>query len=119
MSGIGMIYESTSDPKSKAGVAKTIAGCVLTHILACSSYALFSIICGGTIHNGELIESVLDDGFILAANHSSYLDWFVLGALFRYRFKRRLTFLVKDRLFHHPLFGPIMLECPKLLCQVL
>jgi 1-acyl-sn-glycerol-3-phosphate acyltransferase len=54
------------------------------------------------------MEAVLGEGCILAPNHGSYLDWMVLGALFRYRHKRRLIFLAKDRLFRHPIFGPIM-----------
>lgn len=54
--------------------------------------------------------SQLDRGFILVANHGSYLDWMVLHAIFRYRYGRHLVFFAKDRLFKHPLWGSLMTE---------
>ena len=43
-------------------------------------------------------------GFILASNHESYLDWLILYSLFNTIYKKRVSFLGKAKLFHHPLF---------------
>jgi 1-acyl-sn-glycerol-3-phosphate acyltransferase len=83
-------------------------GYVLTELFAGSSYLFFRVLCRGKIQGRENLDRVLEEGCILAPNHSSYLDWMVLGALFRYQYRRRLIFLAKDRLFRHPLFGPVM-----------
>ena len=52
-------------------------------------------------------ENIPSDGaFILASNHSSYLDPPILAAgCFDYNRGRRLNFLAKDELFHRKLFG--------------
>ena len=53
---------------------------------------------------------LLPAGFILAANHASYLDWMVLHALFHYHHRTRLVFVAKNALYRHPLWAPLITE---------
>ncbi len=41
---------------------------------------------------------------IVIANHSSYLDFLILGSLFEHHLDRRLHFFAKDKVFEHRLF---------------
>jgi len=85
-----------------------LSGRLLTSFFAAGSWFFFRTLCRGTLEGEQHLRAVLSEGYILAPNHASYLDWMVLGALFRYRYRLPLTFLAKDRLFRHPLFGPVM-----------
>jgi 1-acyl-sn-glycerol-3-phosphate acyltransferase len=69
-------------------------------------YLFFRTLCRGTITGREHLEGCLDEGFILAANHSSYLDWMVLAGWFRFSYRGRIVFFAKEKLFRHPIFGP-------------
>lgn len=44
--------------------------------------------------------------FVIAAPHASYLDFFVLAALFDTRLNRTLRFWAKTRMVSHPIFRP-------------
>jgi len=61
---------------------------------------------------GELnIIDNLDNGFIVAANHSSYLDWIVLNLNFIYKLNLTVGFLAKAKVLNHHLWGPIAAKC--------
>jgi len=45
-------------------------------------------------------------GFVLAVNHSSFLDFFVLATLFDRKLRRRLRFWAKRPMMRHRLLGP-------------
>ena len=66
--------------------------------------------CRGRIEGEEAMLRLLPEGFILAANHTSYLDWMVLHALFHYRHRASLVFVAKDSLYRHPLWAPLITE---------
>jgi 1-acyl-sn-glycerol-3-phosphate acyltransferase len=66
--------------------------------------------CRGRIVSDVPVDRLVEGGFVLVANHVSYLDWMVLHALFFYQYREKLVFLAKDRLFSHPLWGPLMTE---------
>jgi 1-acyl-sn-glycerol-3-phosphate acyltransferase len=58
--------------------------------------------------NSQVLDSVSERGFILAANHVSYLDWLVLWAYLEKTHGVRPTFLAKERLFSHPLWKTVV-----------
>ena len=67
-------------------------------------FVLLKLFFGIKIEGAENIP--LEGAFILASNHSSYLDPPILAAgCFDYNRGRRLNFLAKDELFHGKLFG--------------
>lgn len=67
--------------------------------------------CCGQIVGQENMDRLMEAGFLIAANHVSYLDWLVLSGWCYYRYhETRLVFLAKDSLFRHPAFGPLMVQ---------
>lgn len=75
-----------------------------------SSYQFFRHLCKGEVTGSEHISTCLPKGFVVAANHSSYLDWLVLGTYFHYEFNVWVRFLAKDRMFHHPIWKYVAQE---------
>lgn len=65
-------------------------------------YCIFKIWNRFEVHGSPNLRP--EGGFILAANHSSYLDPPVLGAGIR----RPVTFLAKEELFKVPFLGPVI-----------
>jgi 1-acyl-sn-glycerol-3-phosphate acyltransferase len=62
------------------------------------SINLFEKCCEGEIEGLENLESI-DGGFLLAANHSSYLDWLVLYSIFKNHYGKEIAFIAKEKLF--------------------
>ncbi|OGC21657.1 hypothetical protein A2291_06075 [candidate division WOR-1 bacterium RIFOXYB2_FULL_42_35] len=71
------------------------------------SVRLFEKLCQGEIEGSENIAN-LNSGFIIACNHTSYLDWLVLFSLFKLRYNKEITFLAKEKLFKHVLFRKLI-----------
>ncbi len=86
---------------------RRIWGGVLTYLLAIGAYAFFRVF-GGEVHGRHRLDQFFHDGGILVANHSSYMDWFVLASIARFEYGIWPVFLAKNRLFEHWLFGPVM-----------
>lgn len=78
------------------------------HFVALASLVFFKVFCRGKCHGEDYIVSCKDDGFIIASNHASYLDWMVLWSYFYWKHDINLTFLAKEKLYSHPLWGAIM-----------
>lgn len=83
---------------------------IVTHIIAYTGYIYFFKFCKGIIYNQIELDQTIEKHkrFIVAMNHESYLDWIIVWAIFRYRYKKRITFLAKEKLFDHPVWGMIM-----------
>jgi len=47
-----------------------------------------------------------EGGFVLAAQHASYLDFFVVSTLFDRRLGRTMRFWAKSRVMHHTILAP-------------
>ncbi|OGC03164.1 hypothetical protein A2276_07120 [candidate division WOR-1 bacterium RIFOXYA12_FULL_43_27] len=71
------------------------------------SLRIFDRYCEGEIKGIENILN-LSSGFILACNHSSYLDWLILYSVFKNRFQREIVFLAKEKLFKSPLWQKLI-----------
>ncbi|MDD9967742.1 MAG: lysophospholipid acyltransferase family protein [Myxococcales bacterium] len=69
--------------------------------------AFFRHACAGQILGEEHVTPVRD-GFVLASNHVSYLDWIVLWEYFNRVHNIQLTFLAKKKLLDHPALGTIV-----------
>ncbi len=67
----------------------------------------FYRLCRGRVVDLAGVER-LDHGFVIVANHVSYMDWILLWGLFRYRYGIQLTFLAKERLFRHWFWGKLV-----------
>ncbi len=65
-------------------------------------YTYFRIFLKGTIIGQENLPK---EGFIVAANHVSYLDWIILYTIFRRKFKSNIYFLAKAKLKSSPLWN--------------
>ncbi len=50
----------------------------------------------------------ISPGFILASNHSSYLDWLVLYSIFKRKYGREIVFLAKEKLFSDFVWGKLV-----------
>ncbi len=75
-----------------------------------ASLAWFFGPCRGRIEGEDAMLRLLPKGFILAANHASYLDWMVLHALFHHRYRASLVFVAKNALYRHRLWAPLITE---------
>lgn len=102
---------------SKINIIRRTVDMVVTHVVASIGYLFFKYACKGIVFNQNYLESVIKErtNFILASNHESYLDWIVLWAIFKYRYRRKVFFLAKEKLFDHWFWGMIMrhAECVK------
>ena len=78
---------------------------LVTNTLCYSAFIFFVFICKGKVENEENIWRNLKNGFVIASNHVSYLDWLVLYAYFHFRYRVRLLFIAKNKLFSHPLWS--------------
>lgn len=83
---------------------------IVSHLVAFSGYMFFKICCKGEIFNSDEIDKTIADNdlFIIAMNHESYLDWIIIWALFKYKYKINIIFLAKEKLFNHLLWGRIV-----------
>ena len=71
-------------------------------------YLFFKTACRGEVAGNENIESCLASGFVLVANHASYLDSIVIWCYLHYKYDVDIIFFAKDKLFNNALFGPCM-----------
>lgn len=78
------------------------------HFVASLSHLFFKFFCKGKCIGADIIDQEKENGFILAVNHVSYLDWMVLWGYCYGAHGIQLTFLAKEKLFKHCLFGPLM-----------
>ncbi len=62
----------------------------------------------GKVNNVQYLN--VFDTYILAINHTSYLDWLILWSYLKYKQNINIIFLAKEKLFFHPIWGPIMRE---------
>ncbi|HQH27897.1 MAG TPA: lysophospholipid acyltransferase family protein [Oligoflexia bacterium] len=62
----------------------------------------FFVLLKGKIYGTE---NLPESGFILAANHASFLDWFIVYPVFMRKLKRRVYFLGHRKLFAHAFWG--------------
>lgn len=62
----------------------------------------------GTIQGEENLELLIDQPFLLAANHQSMLDFLALYSLFRIRYHRKIHFIAGVKLFRHPYWKHLM-----------
>lgn len=85
--------------------AYQIAGRALASVVLLLAYVFFRTVCRGRVEGAENLASFRESGYIIAANHSSYLDFLVLEAYFRFVHRVRLAYFAKDRLFRHPIWG--------------
>jgi 1-acyl-sn-glycerol-3-phosphate acyltransferase len=90
---------AANQPSGHNRFINSLLGWIATHAAMGFSRAFFRYCCGGKVHGETHIRHALKQGFILAANHGSYLDWMVLGTYFHHVQGVRLIFLAKDRLF--------------------
>lgn len=72
------------------------------------AWQFFRHFCRGQVHKGSFDPSHFDQGFIIAPNHVSYLDWLILYQYFRKHHKIKIQFLAKEKLFYHPVWKGIM-----------
>lgn len=68
----------------------------------------FRFVCRGHVENEEVIRSLKDNGFIIAANHVSYFDWIVLHIYFLIKHDIKITFFAKSKVLNHPLWGKLV-----------
>jgi 1-acyl-sn-glycerol-3-phosphate acyltransferase len=87
---------------------KRIKDIIIHRTVAYTSFVYFRILRRGYIVGDEVIDANRDKGFILAANHVSYLDWIVLWCFFFYKKHLSLIFLGKTKLFSHKIWGSLM-----------
>ncbi|MBX9789456.1 MAG: 1-acyl-sn-glycerol-3-phosphate acyltransferase [Pirellulales bacterium] len=80
------------------------------HAAILSAYGFFRYLCRGTVSGTDALDKCRDRGFVLAANHGSYLDWLVLGGFFHYAYPLQVVYLTKERLFKHPLWRFVINE---------
>lgn len=80
---------------------------IFTVVLSVSDY-FFRFGCRGKINHVDNILRLKEEGFVLAANHVSYLDWLILWRYLQRQHGIKLTFLAKEKLFTHKLWGAIM-----------
>lgn len=101
---------TTSTSSTQQYAQDRLLDALTTHVVAMSGFVFFYLFCRGHIVNRAALDRMVkhDDCFIIAMNHVSYLDWIVVWAIFRYRYGRNITFLAKDKLFKHPVWGRIM-----------
>jgi hypothetical protein len=90
---------AANQPSGHNRFINSLLGWIATHAAMGFSRVFFRYCCGGKVHGEAHIRHALKQGFILAANHGSYLDWMVLGTYFHHVQGVRLIFLAKDRLF--------------------
>jgi 1-acyl-sn-glycerol-3-phosphate acyltransferase len=88
-----------------AARAYPIAGRALASVVLVLVYVFFRTACRGRVVGAENLTNFRESGYILAANHGSYLDFLVLEAYFRFVHGVRLAYFAKDRLFRHPFWG--------------
>jgi 1-acyl-sn-glycerol-3-phosphate acyltransferase len=93
-----------------------IGGC-LHYFLGAFFWFFFKGPCRGRIRGARHLDEAESGGFVLAANHSSYLDWVLLYIYFRLIRRTNVTFLAKSKVLDHPLWGPVVLqaECVRVL----
>jgi 1-acyl-sn-glycerol-3-phosphate acyltransferase len=83
----------------------SILHAMVANIICYSAFVFFIFICRGKVKNEENVLRNLQDGFVIASNHVSYLDSLVLYAYFHFRYRIRLLFIAKNKLFKHPLWN--------------
>ena len=71
------------------------------------SLIIFEKYCHGEIEGEENLRA-LKGGYIIASNHSSYLDWLSLYFMFKKRFNSKIIFLAKEKLFKNIIWKKIM-----------
>ena len=80
---------------------------LLRALVSRTALLFFFRLCRGRVVDQADV-GALQGGFIIVANHVSYLDWILLWGWFRYHHGIRLTFLAKERLFHHWFWGRLV-----------
>ncbi len=55
-------------------------------------------------HSRSACGNLPDEPLVLIANHGSYLDWILLHVVLRRKFRRKVQFLVKEKIVQNPLF---------------
>lgn len=77
----------------------------------------FYYLCRGNVFDEETIAAHKDQGFIITANHVSYLDGLIIDAYLRHKHNIEAIFLVKEKLFTHWFwsrivkgFNPVMIS---------
>lgn len=94
---------------------KTLISKMLANSLYYSCTLIFVIyykyMCRCTISGEHHIVKNLERGFVIAANHSSYLDWVVLHLLFLHRYNVKLSFIAKAKVLDHFFWQPIVSKC--------
>lgn len=83
---------------------------ITAHSVTIPGYLFFHYLCRGQIFNEQELKNTLKHhhNFILASNHESYLDWIIIWAIFRYKYKTDIIFLAKEKLFNHFFWGRLM-----------
>lgn len=64
--------------------------------------------CRGTVLAEATIAACKDAGFIMVANHVSYLDGIIIHAYLQYKHNLDALYLVKEKLFTHWFWGTII-----------
>lgn len=89
-------------------ISSSLIGAIWFHFIGLLSLLYFYIFCNGKVYNLKNVENEFDKGFILAPNHTSYFDWLILYAIFLYKYKLKIIFFAKKKLFKHPVFCILM-----------
>ena len=72
----------------------------------------FLLLCKSELRN---YDNLPDQSCIMAFNHVSYLDWFIIYPFFNKKKKKRIIFIGKKKLFEHRLFKHFM-EYANVIC---
>lgn len=71
-------------------------------------YFWFRVCCRGGALNASSIESIKANGFVIVANHVSYLDWLVLWGYLQVDHGITPKFVAKEKLFKHPIWRTVV-----------
>jgi len=87
---------------------KKLFGLFMHYTLGAFFWIYFKLFCHGKIEGEQNLESLKSSGFVLAANHSSYLDWVLLYLYFIFVHGIEVSFLAKDKVLKHRFWGPVV-----------
>lgn len=94
--------------KSARKIGLKIVERIIFKLILSITECFFKLLCRGKFEGLDAINKRKADGFILAANHVSYLDWLILWQYMYRKHDIKLTFLAKEKLFTHKLWGGVM-----------
>lgn len=64
-------------------------------------WIFFKFLCRGKIEGSEIIKELKSRGFVIAANHVSYMDWIILHLYFLFVHHIKIAFFAKDKVLDH------------------